>query len=100
MHRDIKTDNVLIDENGVCKFTDFNIGAIIENNDVFTKTEGNMYFYPPEFCTGKSKIFAAKPVDVWALGVTLFIVAFRKLPFLPENPSNVIELFKIIENAE
>ena len=45
-------------------------------------------------------MFKGKPVDVWALGVTAFILTFRKLPFIPENPSNLIELFAIIEAAK
>ncbi len=57
IHRDIKTDNVLIDENGDCKFIDYSIASLIKEEDSFTKTEGNMYFYPPEFCGGIYAIF-------------------------------------------
>ncbi len=72
----------------------------INKGDVFTKTEGNLYFYPPELCKGNSKYFAGKPVDIWAAGVTLFIATFNQLPFLPDNPSNILELFEMIAKAE
>jgi hypothetical protein len=42
----------LIDENGDCKFIDFSIASVSKQKDLFTKTEGNIYFYPPEFCGG------------------------------------------------
>jgi len=66
-------------------------------------------FILPNFVTVKSlnlnldkinKIFAGKPVDVWAVGVTIYICTFLKLPFLPSVQSNMLELFKIIEKAE
>jgi serine/threonine kinase 32 len=52
VHRDIKTDNILIDEEGHCKLSDFNVASIIKGEDRFASTEGNFFFYPPEFCGG------------------------------------------------
>ena len=102
VHRDIKSDNILIDKNGHCKIADF--GCSIKLNDgqpdLFTKTEGNMYFFPPEFVDGKSKKqFGYKPVDIWAFGVSIYTCIFKSLPFLPENRENVVELFKEIREA-
>jgi len=34
--------------------------------------------------------------DIWALGVTLYVMAFRKLPF---NHTNTMKLFELIEKA-
>jgi serine/threonine protein kinase len=73
---------------------------IKDDNDVFSKTEGNLYFYPPENCTGQTRTFAAKPVDIWAFGVCIFIITFKKLPFLPSNPQNLLELFRMIGKVE
>jgi serine/threonine protein kinase len=100
VHRDIKTDNILIDEQGNVKLSDFSIACIFEKEDKFSKTDGNLYFYPPECCVEGKKIFACKPIDVWAIGVTIYVAAFKKLPFLPQTPSNVLELFRIIEAAK
>jgi serine/threonine protein kinase len=45
------------------------------------------------------KEFAGKPLDIWALGVTIYILAFKELPFKTENSENVIELLDLISNA-
>jgi hypothetical protein len=34
------------------------------------------------------------------MGVTIYVAAFKKLPFLPSTPSNVLELFRMIEAAQ
>ena len=103
VHRDIKSDNILIDKNGHCKIADFGCSIKLKNGqpDLFTKTEGNMYFFPPEFVDGKSKKqFGYKPVDIWALGVSIYTCIFKSLPFLPENRENVVELFTEIREAK
>ena len=103
VHRDIKSDNILIDKNGHCKIADFGCSIKLKNNqpDLFSKTEGNMYFFPPEFVDGKSKKqFGYKPVDIWAFGVSMYTCIFKSLPFLPENRENVVELFKEIREAK
>ena len=102
VHRDIKSDNILIDKNGHCKIADFGCSIKLKNTqpDLFSKTEGNMYFFPPEFVDGKSKKqFGYKPVDIWAFGVSMYTCIFKSLPFLPENRENVVELFKEIREA-
>jgi [calcium/calmodulin-dependent protein kinase] kinase len=103
VHRDIKSDNILIDKNGHCKIADFGCSIKLKDNqaDCFSKTEGNMYFFPPEFVDGKSKKqFGYKPVDIWAFGVSMYTCIFKCLPFLPENRENVVELFKEIREAK
>lgn len=52
IHRDIKIDNILLDSNRECKLIDFGTAIRIKHEDKFTKTEGNLFFYPPEFCDG------------------------------------------------
>ena len=103
VHRDIKSDNILIDKNGHCKIADFGCSIKLKDGqpDLFSKTEGNMYFFPPEFVDGKSKKqFGYKPVDIWAFGVSIYTCIFKTLPFLPENRENVVELFKEIREAK
>ena len=48
---------------------------------------------------GKSEPFSAKPVDIWALGVTLFIMTYRELPFISKD-NNMYEIIKMISMGE
>ena len=74
---------------------------IDKNGDNFTCCQGNLYFYPPEFCDGKEKqTYQLKPVDIWAFGITLYTCIYKCLPFLPENPNNVMLLFQMISEAK
>ena len=63
-------------------------------------TEGNIYFYPPEFIDNNNELFSYKPVDIWAFGVTIYTIIFKKLPFLPEIVSDIMGLFQLISEAK
>ena len=96
IHRDIKPDNILINENNEIKITDFNVSAMLENlkeDDIGKKIEGNFYFRAPE--TVKNNMnnhIKGKPIDIWALGVTAYILAYKKFPFDSED-DDIITLF-------
>jgi serine/threonine protein kinase len=36
-----------------------------------------MHFLAPEVCDPDVESYAAKPVDIWALGITLFCMVFN-----------------------
>jgi len=99
VHRDLKPENILIDENNNCKITDFNVASLITNDDSFVKTEGTIAFYAPECCKGNSESFMAKPVDVWALGVSIFIMVYKVLPYQTKIDNNVYELIQLISKG-
>lgn len=98
VHRDIKVDNILLDENLNPRLSDFSIASLIKGDDVFKKTEGNLYFYSPELCQGL-KTFSAKPCDIWALGVCAYLMVYHELPIFPKNRNNTIELLALIKEG-
>lgn len=102
VHRDIKPDNILLGDNNICKITDFNVSKMLDDSgdNVDKKVEGTMYFMAPECCEEEVKQFAGKPLDIWALGVTTFILTYKDLPFKPDNPENIIELMDLISNGK
>eukprot|EP00999_Lentomonas_sp_LEN2_P000366 NODE_1368_length_888_cov_81.720105_g1322_i0.p1 GENE.NODE_1368_length_888_cov_81.720105_g1322_i0~~NODE_1368_length_888_cov_81.720105_g1322_i0.p1 ORF type:complete len:289 (-),score=72.18 NODE_1368_length_888_cov_81.720105_g1322_i0:22-768(-) len=87
-HRDIKPENVLVDSEGGIKLTDFGVSHSC-TDDAEVAGDGTPAFQSPEACsTGRSKGF---PSDIWAMGVTLYCMAFGKLPFFGNSVGEIRE---------
>ena len=96
IHRDIKPENLLLDENDCIKITDFGLSLFTENgNDIVKNTAGSQLFFAPEVLEGKN--YRGKKSDVWALGVTLYYMVFKKYPFFARSRD---ELYNNIKNSE
>ena len=111
IHRDIKPNNILLDKDNNCKITDFNVSTILENlkdDKIGAKICSADHFRPPEACNinnddikneKKEEDYRGKPIDIWALGVTAYILAYNKFPFESET-DNLFELYEKINKAE
>lgn len=86
VHRDIKDENVIVDELGVCQLIDFGSAAYSRKGpfDVFV---GTVDYAAPEILQGQP--FEGPPQDVWALGVLLYTIVYKENPF-----SNVDEIME------
>lgn len=92
IHRDIKPQNVLITEDGVVKIADFGQAIIFDADDTQQRTAGTLHFFPPESCGAVKAKFSGKAADIWALGLTLYAMVYRKLPFVAgESFAEIIE---------
>jgi hypothetical protein len=84
LHRDIKGGNVLIDQNGVCKITDFGLSknqkdsGIYDPNSNQSQLKGTLYWMAPEALTNN---YSAK-VDVWSLGCTVLEMVTGEHPWM------------------
>ena len=95
MHRDIKGANILVDNNGIIKLTDF--GASKKMNDLATMTEGfkslkgTPYWMAPEVIrqTGHGR-----QADIWSVACTIVEMATGKPPW-SQFTSQVAALFHI-----
>ena len=104
-HCDIKSDNIVLDKDGRCKLADLGNSLRINegDNDNFLRTQGNIYFFPPELVDEKEKdkkIIDYRKVDIWTLGVSIYTCIYKSLPFVPEVRDNIVELFKTIDKAD
>ena len=99
-HCDIKSDNILLGKDGKCKLSDFGSSLRMnEPEDNILRTQGNIYFFPPELVEDKEKEKKSidyKAVDIWDFGISIYTCIFKKLPFMPENRENIVELFNAI----
>lgn len=79
VHRDIKLDNILIDHDYKIKLTDFGLCAVKEDsNQYFYDEVGTARYTAPELLRGDGY---DESVDVWGLGVVLFLLLTGKYPF-------------------
>ena len=67
-HRDLKLTNMLIDQEYVVKVIDF--GFACEAEDMHKMYCGTPSYMAPEIV--EKRVYAAKPTDIWSLGVVLF----------------------------
>ena len=53
----------------------------IGGDDTIFHARGTYEFLAPECCSTDSGPFSGKQADVWAVGVTIYALAFLELPF-------------------
>ncbi|KAG0327155.1 hypothetical protein BGZ99_008245 [Dissophora globulifera] len=83
IHRDIKPDNVLLDEKGHAHLTDFNIGCrLMPEKPLLTSQSGTVAYMAPEVFKGTGY---GTSVDWWALGIVFYECLYNQRPFLTEN---------------
>jgi hypothetical protein len=84
IHRDVKPQNVLIDEEGSAKVTDFGIARTLEEDGLTAdgRVLGTTDYVSPEQALGQ---YVTGQSDLYSLGVVLYEMLTGEVPFKGEN---------------
>lgn len=80
LHRDIKDENIIIDQNFHVKLIDFGSATFMEEGRLFSTFYGTTEYCSPEVLRGNK--YAGPELEMWSLGVTLYVIMFFENPFM------------------
>jgi len=94
IHRDIKTQNILITHDGIIKLADFGLArAFGVPIKTLTHEVLTLWYRAPEILLGQKEY--STPVDMWSVGLIFFEMAHRKPLFAGD--SEIDQIFKIFQ---
>ena len=87
IHRDLKTNNIVFldEEKTRVAIIDFGISSTFSGGDVLKA--GTLKYLPPEAFEGNER--NSIKIDMWALGVILYILYFKAFPFDGKTSSEI-----------
>jgi serum/glucocorticoid-regulated kinase 2 len=108
VYRDIKPENILLEEDGYLKLIDFGMAKILKEGEITNSFCGTPEYLAPEIITGEGH---NRMADWWSYGTLVYEMLFGIPPFFCENIEKMYELitksdlrfpkkFKVSEDAK
>lgn len=91
VHRDLKPENVVFfEKQGIVKLTDFGFSNKFQPGKKLNTSCGSLAYSAPEILLGDE--YDAPAVDIWSLGVILFMLVCGQPPFQEANDSETLTM--------
>ena len=94
IYRDLKPENVMINDKGYIKLIDF--GTVKEIKDRTTTTVGTPQYMAPEMVNGTGYSFQ---VDMWAIAICMYELFCGKVPF-GEDCEDPMEIYRSVSKED
>jgi mitogen-activated protein kinase 1/3 len=90
LHRDLKPDNILVNNLNYLQIADFGWARVIpRNQEDFTKEFANIYYRAPEICLMVDEM--GPPVDIWAVGCVFFEILEKRTLFSSHQNGHLVK---------
>lgn len=88
IHRDIKSQNIMIAKNNMVKVADFGIAKAVTSSTITAvgTIMGSVHYFSPEQARGG---YIDERSDIYSLGIVMFEMITGKLPFDGDSPVNI-----------
>ncbi|CAO2816509.1 unnamed protein product [Amaranthus hypochondriacus] len=101
-HRDLKLENLLLDQDGNVKITDFGLSALFEekgeNEQAMLRTCcGTPHYVAPEIVSKRGQPYDGSKADIWSCGIILYVLLAGYLPF---HGDNVVLLYRKVNKGD
>ncbi|XP_053110296.1 NUAK family SNF1-like kinase 1 [Hemicordylus capensis] len=88
VHRDLKLENILLDDSCNIKIADFGLSNLYQKDKFLQTFCGSPLYASPEIVNGRP--YRGPEVDSWALGVLLYTLVYGTMPFDGFDHKNLI----------
>lgn len=97
IHRDLKLENIMVLLDNSVKIIDFGFSVpVSELNDGFS---GTLNYIPPEAVSCFVRKNRSQKIDIWAIGVIIYLMLFGKFPYECATRVHLIEFMRDLQSG-